>query len=237
MSIARILIVEDDAMVRQLLVRHFQKRGVVAVEAASAEEALSIFQQPDQSFDAVLTDVHLGQMSGVDLATRIRSIRAQQPIVFVTGDVDEELARRALAAGNAGYLLKPFEFFELDAALEQAVRLPRTAPDTLPTTSSQASEVWLLEQRRLLEAAAGRPVSLRHEYQPRGRFSSLGLYLKIGAFLIVLILIALYIGYRVPQEQQQEPNEQQQAQPSNGRTVYVPYQPPEPTEPRKSQGR
>lgn len=224
-QIARVLIVEDDPMVRRLLARHFQKKNVAVVEAATAEDALVLFTPSGERFDAVVTDVHLPGMTGVDLATRIRGFRPDQPIVFVTGDVDEDLARRALEGGSAGYLLKPFEFFELDAALAQALRTPVAGPVAPVATSPSndpSADVWLAEQRRLMTEAAARPVSLQPVYGGRSRFSGLGFYVKIGTLVLVLLGIAWVIGNGLAVDPKEEPGVTQPSGSDRQNTVTSP---------------
>jgi DNA-binding response OmpR family regulator len=206
--ISRVLIVEDDATVRRLLVRHFQKKNIRSVEAADAEAALTLFAQPDQHFDAVVTDVHLPGMTGVEMAMRIRAARPDQPIVFVTGDIDAQLAERALAGGGAGYLLKPFEFFELDAAVAQALRaVPATAepPGPVSSATDSASDRWLEQQRRLVMAAAESPVLLRPALPPGRAFSRVRLYMKIAVVVAFMLGLAWYIGYRLQDDQVEKP--------------------------------
>lgn len=237
-QVSRVLIVEDDAMVRRLLVRHFQKKNVASVEAADAEAALAFFAEPDQRFDAVITDVHLPGMTGVEMATRIRAARPDQPIVFVTGDVDEKLAARALEGGGAGYLLKPFEFFELDAAVAQALKAMPLTPEQAAQASlrtESAPDRWLEEQRRLMMAAAERPVSLRPAYPGRRPGGSARLYVKIAVVVALMVGLAWYIGYGLQEDQVEEPGVFLQEGDQN--TVYVPYeapsQNPRPERPRR----
>lgn len=119
---SRILIVEDDATVRRLMTRHFERSGFEVEYAMAAEEVAA-----DERYDVVLTDVHLPGESGVDLARRLHAAQPEQPVVFVTGDADAGLASTAIRNGAAGYLLKPFEMFELDAVVNNALRA-RTMP-------------------------------------------------------------------------------------------------------------
>ncbi|HUP87890.1 MAG TPA: response regulator [Longimicrobiales bacterium] len=112
----RVLVVEDDAAIRRMMTTHFRRNGFLVDYAMSAEEVAS-----DEAYDLVVTDVHLPGQSGVELARRIRRTRPQQTFVFMTGDADESVARDALDTGAAGYLLKPFEFFELDAVVNTAL--------------------------------------------------------------------------------------------------------------------
>lgn len=230
-----ILIVDDDPMVRRLLARHFQKKYEVVSEAADAEQALVVFGERSAWYDVVVTDVHLPGMTGVDMATRIREIRHDQPIVFVTGDVDAQLAKRALEGGSAGYLLKPFEFFELDAAIALALSAQPPAAQRVPSfTPGQASTEWYEDQRRQLLAAAARPVTLS-EY-PTWHRSRLGFYLRIAAVVLVLVGIAWVVGYGLfPEEKNTGPIVPQTTQQRDNKTVYVPYTAP--TAPDRSSDR
>lgn len=141
----RILIVEDDDSIRGLMTRHFRRNGFEVVQAAAAEEVVERFQNGEKRFDVVLTDVHLPGQSGVDLARRIHEMRPEQPIVFMTGDADVTIAQRALQDGAAGYLLKPFEFFELDAVVNHAVQANRHVARRVATPSrhGQSAHVTL----------------------------------------------------------------------------------------------
>jgi DNA-binding NtrC family response regulator len=118
----RILIVEDDPSIRGLMTRHFRRNGFEVESAGAAEDVLARFKAGEPRFDVVVTDVHLPGESGVDLARRIHEVQPEQPIIFMTGDSDAAIARRALKDGAVGYLLKPFEFFELDAVVNHAVQ-------------------------------------------------------------------------------------------------------------------
>jgi DNA-binding response OmpR family regulator len=117
----RILIVEDDAGMRGLMAKHFRRKGYEVEQAEAAEEVVARFGENSGRFDVVVTDVHLPGESGVDLARRIKEMRPEQQVVFMTGDADATIAQRALRGGAAGYLVKPFEFFELDAVVNHAV--------------------------------------------------------------------------------------------------------------------
>lgn len=111
----RVLVVEDDLNLRSLLSSHLRRKGYEVAEAGDAESVLSA--QQSSSYDLVLADIHLPGQSGVEMARQLRSGEGEAPVVFVTGDADEKLAERALREGAAGYLLKPFEIFELDALI------------------------------------------------------------------------------------------------------------------------
>ncbi len=117
----RILLVEDEAPVRELVARHLEKKGYDVAQASDAEQVLLRMSRDREPFDLVLTDIHLPGLSGVELLRLLLTQSPLRPVIVITGDADEKLARRALNYGAAGYLLKPFQLFELEAAVQQAV--------------------------------------------------------------------------------------------------------------------
>lgn len=117
----RILVVEDDTPVREVIANHLRKKGFVVTEAGDAESVLLRMSRERSPFDVVLTDVHLPGLSGVELLRLLLTHSPLKPVIVITGDADEALAQRALRFGAAGYLLKPFQLFEVEAAVRQAV--------------------------------------------------------------------------------------------------------------------
>lgn len=118
---AHVLLVEDDVATRGMIRRHLRVAGHEVTAVDSAERVLFEAEQSGIDFDVVISDVHLPGMSGIDLASYLLGRQPSQPIVLITGDPDEALAREALSRGPVSYLLKPFELFELDAAVRQAM--------------------------------------------------------------------------------------------------------------------
>ncbi|MEX2282093.1 MAG: response regulator [Gemmatimonadota bacterium] len=124
-TMPRVLVVEDDAAMRALMTRQLRSKGF---DVSEAEDAETVLNQPAPAlgYDLVVADVHLPGQSGVELARHLRKGDANSRVVFVTGDHDESLAREALEEGAAGYLLKPFEFFELEAMVRAALKPVQT---------------------------------------------------------------------------------------------------------------
>ncbi|KTB64872.1 MULTISPECIES: response regulator [Pseudomonas] len=83
-----ILVVEDDAIVRMLIVDVLEELEFSVVEAADAEEALKIVKDTDQPIDLMMTDVGLPDMDGKQLATNVRELRPALPILFASGYAD-----------------------------------------------------------------------------------------------------------------------------------------------------
>lgn len=82
---ATILVVEDDAIVRMLIVDVLEELEFNVLEADGSEQALGLLGDPNQHIDLMMTDVGLPVMDGRELATRARDLRPELPILFASG--------------------------------------------------------------------------------------------------------------------------------------------------------
>jgi CheY-like chemotaxis protein len=80
-----ILVVEDDAIVRMLIVDVLEELEFSVLEAGNAEEALALVKITDQRIDLMMTDVGLPDMDGQQLAVKVRELRPALPILFASG--------------------------------------------------------------------------------------------------------------------------------------------------------
>jgi DNA-binding NtrC family response regulator len=102
-----ILVVDDDPLICQQLERLYLQGGYKATTAYSGEQALDRLQAGD--IDAVVTDIRLGGMSGVDLAKRMQELHPDVAVIAVTGFGDIEVAVEVLKLGASDFILKPFK--------------------------------------------------------------------------------------------------------------------------------
>jgi putative two-component system response regulator len=123
MQRATILVVEDDEAVRELLTEHLTRLGHRLVDTGSAEAALQALEQITP--DLVLTDVHMGPMSGIELCARLkRDPRFQlTPVIILTGHSDLEARVAGLSAGADDFFAKPVDFIELQTRVTALLRL------------------------------------------------------------------------------------------------------------------
>jgi response regulator RpfG family c-di-GMP phosphodiesterase len=128
-DVKTVLLVDDDVKLRSIVARHLRRSGLEVTEHEGAEEAMSDMARRDVQFDVAISDVHLPGMSGLDLASVLLGRRPSQPIVVITGDLDEALRRDALSRGPVSYLLKPFKLPQLDAMVAQALMRHEVPPD------------------------------------------------------------------------------------------------------------
>jgi len=119
-----ILVVEDQATVRDLVVRSLKHFGFQVQAFADGATALSYARQSDHAFDLVLTDVVMPGMGGRALADALRQIRPALPIVFMSGHTDDTVLRHGIEEAREYFLAKPFTpsklVAKLRAVLEQA---------------------------------------------------------------------------------------------------------------------
>ncbi len=103
---SRILIVDDDAQLREAIVDTLMLTGYTCVEAASAEEALSILAK--RSVDMVISDIQMGAMDGHALLASINEKYPGLPVLLMTAYANIDGAVRAMRQGAIDYLAKPF---------------------------------------------------------------------------------------------------------------------------------
>ncbi len=124
----RLLVVEDDLALREVLARGLREEGFAVVTARDGGTAMAL---SDGTFAALVLDIGLPDTDGRDLCQALRARGVQAPVLFLTA-ADRLTDRLAgFAAGGDDYLVKPFHLAELVARLRALVR--RGASGTVPT--------------------------------------------------------------------------------------------------------
>ena len=118
-----IMLVEDDPATRRMLSELLTALGHGVVTAESAEKAVALLDAI--SPDLVITDVHMGAMSGIELCARIKSDARYEltPVVVLTAIADVDARVAGLAAGADDFFAKPVDFNELGARLGALLRV------------------------------------------------------------------------------------------------------------------
>jgi len=117
---AHLLVVDDDADMCAELARVLQKRGWKVTTRTSADEAFALLA--DEDFDAVVTDLNMRGMSGIELCDRIVQNRRDVPVIIVTAFGTLETAIATMRAGAFDFLTKPFNAEQLAWSVERALR-------------------------------------------------------------------------------------------------------------------
>jgi diguanylate cyclase (GGDEF)-like protein len=134
----RILVIEDDDLMRHFLLSLLEEKGYSVIEAETAAAAL---QQLPSVPDLILMDYLLPDMDGLQLmeAIHARTPSAQVPIIYLTGTNDIPTKMEALEHGAVDYVTKPFDRRELLARISRHIRLK----DQIKETQTQLAEVVL----------------------------------------------------------------------------------------------
>jgi FixJ family two-component response regulator len=118
-----ISVVDNDASVRAALTDFLWSRGYVVHTFESAEEFLGSAQLNDTS--CVISDVHMSPMDGLELLANMRIRGYAAAFIFITAFPDESVRTRAMIAGAACYLAKPFTIRNLIGCLDAALAAQR----------------------------------------------------------------------------------------------------------------
>jgi len=115
----RVLLAEDSPPVRQFTRRVLEGVGYRVTEASDGEEALEKMRETPEPFDALVTDVAMPRVGGVELARRCATLCPEIPVVFVSAYADPESADEGLRATHSRWLKKPFSSDDLLFAIRR----------------------------------------------------------------------------------------------------------------------
>jgi putative two-component system response regulator len=125
----RILVIDDEDVIRMLVVEILESAGYDVTSAESAEVALALLDDAD--FDLVVSDVIMPGLSGLELLEAVRARRASLPVVLVTGAGTYDTLSQALTRGAAGLVTKPFAHSDLQSAVADALERATRSRDDL----------------------------------------------------------------------------------------------------------
>jgi two-component system KDP operon response regulator KdpE len=152
---ARILIIDDDRSLLELLSGYLERQAYDVTTAASGQLGLTIFA--DQGADLVILDVTMPGLDGWQVLARLRE-QSDVPIVMLTARSDEPEVLRGFSAGADDYVSKPFSFAQLVARVGAILdRAGRTSSDTQSVLKGADLEVDL-DRHRVYRA--GEPIDL-----------------------------------------------------------------------------
>ena len=157
----RVLLVEDEASIRELEVLNLKMSGWEVLEAPTAERALEILHS-GETCDAALLDIMLPGMDGLSLCETIRRENSEIGIIMVSAKGQESDKIRGLSIGADDYITKPFSMSELIARLEALCRrIHRTAPAAAEQAPEQlVSGPFTLDEKSRVLYKNGKPIDL-----------------------------------------------------------------------------
>ena len=156
----KILIVEDEDAIREVVALNLRNAGYDVTEAASAEQALAVFG-PASGFDVALLDIMLPGMNGFSLCESIRRDSASIGIIMLSAKTLEEDKIRGLSIGADDYMTKPFSVSELLARVGALVRRVgrQDTAETPPSDDGRAAlGDFVLDQKSRMLYKKGAPI-------------------------------------------------------------------------------
>ncbi|MBA3658878.1 MAG: response regulator [Gemmatimonadales bacterium] len=105
---ARVLVVEDEPVVRALVVRSLQAAGYQTLEAGDGAEALAVVRREQGRPDLVLTDVVMPAMNGRELGEALARLHVHLPVLYMSGYAVDDVRQRGLVPIGAPFVQKPF---------------------------------------------------------------------------------------------------------------------------------
>lgn len=151
-----VLYVEDEDEVRELLSRFLSRRVARLDIARNGEEGLQAFRE--REYDAVVTDIKMPKMDGLDMAEHIKATSRSVPIIVVTAFSDRDYLLRAIDLGVDRYVTKPIDPDVLLRAIYEAARVRAQQREL------QAAQRRILDILQQTVMALGRAIEMRDPY-------------------------------------------------------------------------
>ena len=115
----RVLYVEDDISIQASMVRYLKRFFPTVIYANNGLEGLEIFK--NDTFDLIITDLSMPIMNGIDMIEKIKQTNPEQAILITTAHTQFEYMFQAIKLGVDGYVIKPFDFEQLNSELYKIV--------------------------------------------------------------------------------------------------------------------
>ncbi len=136
----KILIVDDDKNICEILEFNLKNEGFAVTCAHSAEQALGIISQ--NSFSLILLDVMMGEMSGYKMSEKLRNENINTPIIFITAKDTENDMLTGFSVGGDDYISKPFSIKEIIARIRAVLKRTVYADDNkVESSKTQSSKL------------------------------------------------------------------------------------------------
>ena len=143
-----LLIIDDDVDICALLKRFFERKGFAVTTAFKAQDGIDLIRA--RTFDVLLTDFRLPDLDGLEVIKTVRSLRAELPIIVITGYSDVNQAIKAIRLGAFEYVTKPIYPEEILLHVQKAIASPSYADEKVPKKTIASTEEPALTQQNVL---------------------------------------------------------------------------------------
>ena len=149
----RIAIVDDDREMRSLLEDFFTSEGYQVYTFAAASEALTALSmgaalaqdQPEGDLDAIISDIKMPNMSGLEFTTQLQTLRPEVPVILITAFGSIDTAIEAMRRGAFHYVVKPFKLAEMAVNVERALEHRKLQRDN-SALRTEVRKTWSMGQ-------------------------------------------------------------------------------------------
>jgi DNA-binding NtrC family response regulator len=153
LDMSNLLVIDDDRTVLLLVKKAFKDSEVEVITASNAADGMAALRE--QKPDALLLDIMLPEISGIELAHEIRQVDTRLPLIFITAMNDSDTAIEAMKMGAYDYLLKPLDVRQVRSLVERALETRRlmNSPVRLQEAEadSEESDVLVGRSPKMLE--------------------------------------------------------------------------------------
>ncbi len=169
----RVLIVEDERSMRDLLSMMLRKEGYAVEAADSGTQAASRIAK-DPFYDLVVTDVSMPGMTGLELLRHVRKVSPESSVILMTAYGSKETAIEALNEGAAYYVEKPFDLDEMKVVVRRTIDQKRIANENADLKSENRGLKAELKGRYRFEGLVGRSGKMKGIFQLIERVAGTG---------------------------------------------------------------
>ncbi len=120
----RVIVVDDEEILRMLLCEKIKAMGYECDTASDGMEGIELVRK-NNNYDLVLLDVHMPRLNGIDTLKFLKAHDPDISVIMVSASQDLDHVRTALKLGAYDYILKPFEIFDIERAVERAIERAR----------------------------------------------------------------------------------------------------------------
>jgi DNA-binding NtrC family response regulator len=145
---SRILVVDDELVVREVVRNVLDKPGLYLVDAADGEQAISLLLK--EPFDLLIADKNLPGITGLDVIRCAKAVDANIGVLLITAYASRESAEEAMAIGVDDYIVKPFELSDLEQKVDEVIELrwKRVSMTRTPEKSASRQVVLICDPNR-----------------------------------------------------------------------------------------
>ncbi len=145
---SRILVVDDELVVREVVRNVLDKPGLYMVDAADGEQAISLLLR--EPFDVLIADKNLPGITGLDVIRCAKAVDENMGVLLITAYASRESAEEAMAIGVDDYIVKPFELSDLEQKVAEVIELrwKRVSMTRTPGKGTSQQSVLICDPNR-----------------------------------------------------------------------------------------